>query len=456
MTLIVAGERSGVGKTTVTLALLTFLKQHQLNVQSFKVGPDYIDPMFHRDVTGKACRNLDPILTSESYVKQCFSHHIQTVDYALIEGVMGLFDGIPSKHDQIPIGSTAQIAQLLNISILLVIDCSRLSSSVAAIVKGFISFNPHLKFAGLVLNKVASDRHLELLQDALEPLNIPILGVLRRQEKITIPDRNLGLVPTDELPQLNKLLEQLTQLAEKCFNWEKILPLLEVQNIVNYSSSVLSTLYPPVKIAVARDQAFSFYYPDNLEILQQLGAELIFWSPLNDFQLPKDVNGLYFGGGFPEIFAKELSQNRPVCEAVREAIKTGIPTYAECGGLMYLCEEIIDFEENSFSMVGILPTKAVMEQKLKLGYYEATALQDSPLCSQGVTVYGHQFHRSRLTVEPTFPLYQIKRYAQKQEHIKITEGWRTSENLHASYLHLHWGNNIAIPTRFLQKCQAFY
>lgn len=456
MTLIVAGERSGVGKTTVTLALLAFLKQHQLNVQSFKVGPDYIDPMFHRYVTGKACRNLDPILTSEDYVKSCFSRHIQTADYALIEGVMGLFDGITSKNSKIPIGSTAQIAQLLNVPILLVIDCSRLSSSVAAIAQGFISFNPHLKFAGLVLNKVGSDRHLELLQDALEPLNIPILGILRRQEKITIPDRHLGLVPTDELPHLNQLLEKLTKLAEKCFDWKKILPLLEVKNIVNSSHLTLSLLDPSVKIAVARDQAFSFYYPDNLEILQQLGAELVFWSPLNDFQLPKDINGLYFGGGFPEIFAQQLSQNRKVCEAVGVAIKTGMPTYAECGGLMYLCEEIIDFEENSFPMVGILPTKAVMGQKLTLGYYEATTLQDSPLCSQGITIFGHQFHRSRLTVEPTVPLYQIKRYAQKQENIKTTEGWRTFENLHASYLHLHWGNNIEIPTRFLQKCQAFY
>ncbi len=455
MTLIVAGERSGVGKTTVTLALLTFLKQHQLNVQSFKVGPDYIDPMFHRYVTGKACRNLDPILTSEDYVKQCFSHHLKTVDYALIEGVMGLFDGIITQNYKIPTGSTAQISQLLNLPILLVIDCSRLSSSVAAITQGFTSFNPSLKFAGLVLNKVASDRHLELLQDALEPLKIPILGVFRRQEKITIPDRHLGLVPTDELPQLNQLLEKLTRLAEKCFDWEKILPLLEVEKTVDFNPSISSPLDTSVKIAVARDQAFSFYYADNLEILQQLGAELIFWSPLNDSQLPKDIKGLYLGGGFPEIFAQKLSQNQQVCEDIRVAIKTGIPTYAECGGLMYLCEEIIDFEGNSFPMLGILPTTAVMDKKLKLGYYEATALQDSPLCSQGVTVYGHQFHRSRLTVEPTFPLYQIKRYAQNKEYIKITEGWRTIENLHASYLHLHWGSHIEIPTRFLQKCQAF-
>ena len=236
MTLIVAGERSGVGKTTVTLTLLAYLCRGKGQVQSFKVGPDYIDPMFHQHVTGRACRNLDPVLTSEAYIQQCFAHHTQEVDYALVEGVMGLFDGASSfvtshlsfvKDRQITnFASTAHIARLLDIPVLLVIDCRRLSGSVAAIAAGYRCFDPRIKLAGVVLNSVGSDRHEQLLKDALEPLQLPILGILRRQDNITIPDRHLGLVPTAELTQLDTLIDRLAQL-EDCFDWERLLPLIK-------------------------------------------------------------------------------------------------------------------------------------------------------------------------------------------------------------------------------------
>jgi cobyrinic acid a,c-diamide synthase len=224
MALIIAGERSGVGKTTVTLALLAALMRRQGQVQSFKVGPDYIDPMFHRYVTGRACRNLDPMLTSEAYVQQCFDRHAQTASHVLVEGVMGLFDGAAGQDG---FASTAHIARLLDLPILLVLNCGGLSHSIAAIVHGYRSFDPRLKFAGVVLNRVGSDRHLELLKTALEPLNIPILGVLRREDGITIPDRHLGLVPTAELENLNAIIEQLAHLGDTCFDWTQLLPLLE-------------------------------------------------------------------------------------------------------------------------------------------------------------------------------------------------------------------------------------
>lgn len=219
MPLVVAGERSGVGKTTVTLALLASLCRRRLKVQSFKVGPDYIDPMFHQHVTNRACRNLDPVLTSEAYVQECFASHIQDADYALVEGVMGLFDGATGIDST---ASTAHVAQLLHLPILLVLDCSRLSRSVAAIAHGYRTFDPRVKLAGVVLNRVGSDRHLELLKDALEPLQLPILGVLRRQDNITIPDRHLGLVPTAEITQLDTLIDKLATLGDTCFDWEDI------------------------------------------------------------------------------------------------------------------------------------------------------------------------------------------------------------------------------------------
>jgi cobyrinic acid a,c-diamide synthase len=468
MTLIIAGERSGVGKTTVTLALLSSLCRKSRKVQSFKVGPDYIDPMFHQRVTGLSCRNLDPVLTSENYVQECFARHVQGVDYALIEGVMGLFDGASGRNDW---ASTAHVARLLQLPVLLVLDCSRLSRSVAAIAHGYKTFDPRIQLAGVVLNRVGSDRHLELLKDALEPLQLPVLGVLRRQDNITIPDRHLGLVPTAEMSQLDALIDRLAQLGDSCFDWQRLLPLLTpptpplvrggMSNLKSYSPlptphSLLPTPYSPlpIRIALARDRAFSFYYQDNLDILQQLGAELVFWSPLTDTVLPEDVQGLYFGGGFPEVFAQQLAENSSARESVRNAVLTGMPTYAECGGLMYLGEQITDFEGQSWSMVGVLPTTTVMEKRLTVGYRQATALQDSPLLSTGATIWGHEFHHSQLTAMPEKPLFETRGYDQRGEGKASTEGWRVHQ-VHASYVHLHWGGRPEIPVQFLQRCQQF-
>ncbi|RMF68949.1 MAG: cobyrinate a,c-diamide synthase, partial [Cyanobacteria bacterium J069] len=357
MALVVAGERSGVGKTTVTMALLAALRKQGDRVQSFKVGPDYIDPMFHQFVTGRACRNLDPLLTSEAYVQQCFAQASQDAEWALVEGVMGLFDGASGAED---VASTAHVARLLDLPVLLVLDCARLSRSAAAIAHGYRSFDPRLQFAGVVLNRVGSDRHLSLLEEALEPLGLPILGRLRRQDEISIPDRHLGLVPTDELPALRQLCDRLAALAAESFDWERLGPLLkgvasgsQDQALSMKESDAESTpisqwvVLDPMatkipnpkpkirpRLAVACDRAFSFYYADNLDLLEQLGAELIFWSPLQDAGLPEGVGGLYFGGGFPEVFAAELAENGAARAAVRAAVRAGLPTYAECGGLM--------------------------------------------------------------------------------------------------------------------------
>ncbi|MBW4490545.1 MAG: cobyrinate a,c-diamide synthase [Trichocoleus desertorum ATA4-8-CV12] len=455
MALAIAGERSGVGKTTVTLALLAALQRRGLQVQSFKVGPDYIDPMFHARVTGRACRNLDPVLTSEAYVQQCFARHVAGVDCALVEGVMGLFDGASGSEDW---ASTAHIARLLNIPVLLVLDCSRLSRSVAAIAHGYRSFDPRLQLAGVVLNRVGSDRHLELLQSALEPLNLPILGVLRRQAEITIPDRHLGLVPTGELDQFNSLIDRLADLGETCFNWSTLLPLLNAPSSQlseqSHGQDQNSFPQPQVRIAVARDRAFNFYYADNLDCLEQLGAELVPWSPLSDPHLPTGAQGLYLGGGFPEVFAEQLADNASGRNAVRAAIQAGLPTYAECGGLMYLCQQIQGFDQQSWPMVGILPTTAVMGGRLTLGYRRAIAQQTSPLVTAGTMVCGHEFHRSTLAATTPQPLFQTWRYDQSSQEAPSLEGWR-SHQVHASYLHLHWGSRPELAAQFVRSCAQF-
>lgn len=475
---VIAGERSGVGKTTVTLALLAALAQCSQRVQSFKVGPDYIDPMFHSRVTGRPCYNLDPVLTSAAYVYQCFAERCRDAEFALVEGVMGLFDGATGSAET---ASTAHIAKLLNLPVLLVVDCSRLSRSVLAIVHGYRSFDPALTLAGVVLNRVGSDRHLELLQDALATIDLPILGVLRRQAEITLPDRHLGLVPTAELPQLQERLDRLAHLGQTSFDWPQLLPLIRVSKSI---SPLSQTLDSPVtedsrhyegipqkrpkpdetvhlalirrtkpRLAVAQDAAFSFYYTDGLDYLTHLGAELVPWSPLVDATLPEATDGLYLGGGFPEMFAAALAENAPLRQQLHQRIQTGLPTYAECGGLMYLAEKLVDLQGQTWPMVGVLPTTVTMEARLTLGYRRATAIAPSVALQTQQQVWGHEFHHSQVTIPPSAPLYQLQRFDAKSPH--TTEGWG-DRHIHASYLHLHWRGNPTQAQQFLSACATYH
>ena len=456
MALIVAGDRSGVGKTTVTLAILAYLAAQSDRVQSFKVGPDYIDPMFHRAVTGLPCRNLDPFLTSPDYVRHCFQLHAANAEWVVVEGVMGLFDGIGHLDDTKRLndyGSTAHLARLLNLRVLLVLDCSSLSSSIAAIAHGYANLDPQVAIAGVILNQVASDRHLELLETALNSIEMPILGVVRRNAAITIPDRHLGLIPDVELPDIKHIFNKLAHLAQTSFNWDKLFPL------VSMSPRPLVSMFPrppvptpPIKIAVARDKAFNFYYQDNLDMLTELGAELVFWSPLQNSKIPDNIQGLYFGGGFPEMFARQLAENNNVLQQLRQIIQAGIPTYAECGGLMYLCQKLVDLQGKTYSMVGIIPNTVTMEAKLTLGYRQAIALRDSPIIPAGQTVKGHEFHRSQLTLANSTPQWQLQGVHRTSP--QFTEGWNRKQ-LHASYLHLHWGNAKYLPQRFIRYCRNY-
>jgi cobyrinic acid a,c-diamide synthase len=486
MGLIIAGDRSGVGKTTVTLGILAYLAAASKGVQAFKVGPDYIDPMFHTAVTGLACRNLDPVLTSPKYVEDCFQLHAQTAEWVVVEGVMGLFDGI--YHPESPeslndYGSTAHIARILNLPVLLVLDCSSLSTSVAAIAYGYANLDPRVNIVGVILNRVASDRHLELLATALKRINLPILGVLRRNTAVTIPDRHLGLVPSGELAGIRHIFSQLADLAKTSFDWDRLLPLIRKgltppskgdacpkayrfaytprqtsvsQEVVIAGSYQAQTIEPlpasRVRIAVARDQAFNFYYQDNLDLLTQWGAELVFWSPLQDGNIPQDIQGLYFGGGFPEVFAQQLAANQIVLQQLKQVIEADLPTYAECGGLMYLCEQLIDLKQQSWSMVGIIPSTVTMEAKLTLGYRQAIALQDSLIVKAQQAITGHEFHRSQLIINSSSPQWQLQGF--HQSSLPSPEGWNLKQ-VHASYLHLHWGGNQSLAQRFIQCCRNY-
>lgn len=426
MGLILAGERSGVGKTTITLALLAALIAWGERVQSFKVGPDYLDPQLHRWVTGRGCPNLDTRLTSVEYVQQCYRFHSQDVDYALVEGVMGLFDG-PS--------STAAVAKLLGLPVVLVVDCSRLSGSVAALVHGYARFDPEVRVVGVVLNRVASDRHSELLRAALAPLGIPIMGECRRHEALHHPARHLGLLPPAERENLSPWREALITLGQTCFDWERLRPLLQVHSRTRVLSPWTSmTVAKKVTIAVAWDEAFSFYYDDQLALLRAAGVGLYFWSPLRDAPLPGEIGGLILGGGYPELWAQALSQRQDVWENLRQRITQGLPVYAECGGLMFLGKELVTPDGTPWPLVGAMPLVTQMTQRLTLGYRQVTATADTCFLAQGQTLTGHEFHYSQVVNAHPQPIYSIA-------------------NVHASYLHCHWGAYPDQVQRFLDGIQ---
>ena len=444
MALAIAAPASGSGKTTITLALLAALRQRNLRVQSFKVGPDYIDPMFHQAATGIPCRNLDPFLTSEAYVRRCFGHHCLDAEVAVVEGVMGLFDG---KADAGEFASTAHVAKLLDIPLVLVIDAQKVGRTVAAIAYGLVNFDPDITVAGIIFNRVGSDRHAQLLQDAIAPLNIPVLGIVRTTPEIQMPSRHLGLIPAEEQDNFPHLLDRLAQLAESSFDWERLLPLLRCQPSDTPAVSLWPQLQPPTHqerspiIGVARDSAFNFYYADNLELLECLGAQVEYFSPLRSgFRDCSEFDGVYLGGGFPEVFAAELSEQFQTSATSPERPPT---IYAECGGLMVLGQYLIDRYGHSHTMSGLLPYSTTMTRKLTLGYRTAQVMKSTPAVTAGERLRGHEFHHSACTPTPTAGIY---RWGDSQE------GW-SRDRIHASYLHLHWGAQPQIAARWLQSCQ---
>ncbi|MDB9528413.1 cobyrinate a,c-diamide synthase [Oscillatoria sp. CS-180] len=458
--LIIAGDRSGSGKTTVTMAILSALRSQRSVVQAFKVGPDYIDPMFHRAIVGQPVYNLDPVLTSESYVQRCFLSHSATTSYAVVEGVMGLFDGAGGTD----YGSTAHVARLIHCPVLLVVDCARLSRSLAAIVHGYSTLDRRVNIVGVVLNRVGSDRHLAMLKVAMQSINMPILGVLRREDAITLPDRHLGLVPTDELSDLPQRFQRLAALGQRCFDWVALETIFEQSSFKDrrLAPETMNDSVPrseragKIRVGIARDRAFNFYYEDNLASLTRLDVELIPFSPLTDEHLPPDLNGLVLGGGFPEMFAEQLSRNAVLKQEIAHHIASGLPTYAECGGLMYLCQALTDFERQPWPMVGAIPARTTMTGKLTLGYRRVMVKRCSPLVELGQQFWGHEFHRSAIAPVAAKPLYQLTGYPTSliSSSQRMPEGWGDS-SIHASYVHLHWGVHPELPKRFAQSCHSF-
>jgi cobyrinic acid a,c-diamide synthase len=439
-TLIIAGTHSKVGKTTIALALMAALRQRGLTVQPFKVGPDFIDPGHHTAVCGRISRNLDNWMLSDEAVLSIFHRASAGSDIAIIEGVMGLFDGKGPEDSR---GSTADIARLLSAPVILVVDASSVAASIAAIIRGFSEFDDRVRVAGVICNRVAGQRHYNSLQSAIRNhTSVRPLGWLPRQPDWQIPERHLGLTTIQEHPGSTKLGSSLADAFCQTVDIEGLLAISAGDKSKSPISPKRRTPGAPRRrIAVAHDAAFCFYYQDNLDLLEQAGAEIIHFSPLTDAELPNGTDVLYLGGGYPELHARQLADNESMRRSIQHFHRQGGTIYAECGGLMYAGRELVDGSGTVFPMLDLLPARTLMQPRLdRLGYVVWRATGPTPLGPAGTEAHGHQFHYSRL--EPLGPLS----YGAELEHgeERIQDGLMTG-NLLAGYAHLHFASNPAIP-----------
>lgn len=451
--LVIAAPSSGAGKTTVATGLMAAFAGRGLAVSPHKVGPDYIDPGYHALATGRPGRNLDAYLCGTDLVGPLFAHGARGCELAVVEGVMGLYDGAAGQGE---LASTAQVAKLLRAPVVLVVDASSQSRSVAALVHGFASWDPGVRIGGVILNKVATDRHEHLLREALGGSGVPVLGVLRRAPAVATPSRHLGLVPVAErrTEAVDAVRAQAEQVREGC-DLDALLALArsapELPDAPWEAGAALAAEGSarggpdgerPV-VAVAGGAAFTFSYAEHVELLTAAGAEVVPFDPLHDEDLPAGTRGLVIGGGFPEVYAPELSANEPLRKAVEALAESGAPVAAECAGLLYLARSL-----DGKPMCGVLDADARMTGRLTLGYREAVAIADSPLAAAGTRLRGHEFHRTVL--EPgagPVPAWGMVRPERR------VEGWARG-GVHASYLHTHWASRPGVAARFTAACAA--
>ncbi len=395
--IVIAAVSSGSGKTTIVTGMLAALRARGFKVQSYKVGPDYIDPGYHEQASGRPGHNLDSWLVPEDKLVGIFQRTMADADLAIIEGVMGLYDGGRNG-----ISSTAELAKLLHAPVLLVLDAKAMGASAAAIALGFKAYDPAVQLAGVILNRLSSATHRSMIEAAMESLGIPVLGAVMRNEAMKLPERHLGLLPVAENKRETEAVRQIAATMDQQLQLDAIVELARSADPMQRMAEPEAQQQTGLRMAVARDEAFSFYYPESLQILKNLGAELCFFSPLHDRKLP-EAQGLILGGGFPEMFAHELYRNETMRASVRAAAAAGMPVYAECGGFMYLMEKLLDFEGHSFPMTGIVPGTVQMNKKLQMvGYVEARLQRDTILGKKGSRLHGHEFHFSSEASEAGF------------------------------------------------------
>lgn len=435
---VLAAPYSGSGKTTVAALLCLALRSRGLNVQPFKLGPDYLDPTHLTRAAGRQTRNLDTFLLSRERMRELFARAAAQADVSVIEGVMGLYDGRdPTSNEH----SSADLAGLLGVPVVLVIDASGMARTVAAVAAGLRDFGP-VNVAGVILNRVGSAYHAELCEIALAGAGLRCFGFVPKDAALDLPSRHLGLLSAEQASwDEQKALE-----AAQHLRLDEILG-LTVQRADGREQSAFEFPKPVARIAYAYDEAFNFYYPDALDELRLAGAQLVPFSPLRDSALPEDVGGLLLGGGYPEAHAAALSANVSMRRSIRAFAESGKPVVGECGGLMYLGATLEDLDGHTHEMCGVIPYHTRMQPRLSLGYREATALVPTPLATAGTVLRGHEFHYSSLTHAPTAPAYRWTDHTGAE----VQEGYAQG-NVLASYLHLHYGGYPDAARRLVEAC----
>ncbi len=453
--IMIAAPASGSGKSTLATGLMAALARSQV-VQGFKVGPDYIDPMYHTAATGRPSRNLDTWMAPAAVVRASFGRAVAGAEIAVIEGVMGLYDGFDGRSES---GSSVEVAKLLETPVILVLDVGKMARSAAAVALGCRAFDPTLNIAGVICNRVASPGHAAMVTDALAAVGLPVLGCIPKSVALAVPERHLGLhTAVERRAEVEAFLRAAAALiaAEVDLSrlWEiaRSAPALEVPPDLR-TPGVQGSQEAPIRIAVARDEAFCFYYQDNLDLLSLAGAEIVFFSPLRDRALPRGACGIYLGGGYPELYAADLAANAALLAELRMAGRTRMPIYAECGGLMYLTQGITDQTGARHPMVGLLPGWTALTDRLTMGYRVVTAARDSLLLRCGEEVRGHEFHYSTWSDWPT-DLPTAYRIAPRQGTTEQAEGYAEG-NLLASYVHLHFGARPELAERFVLACRQW-
>ena len=436
--------------------MIAALHRRGHRVAPFKVGPDFIDPGHHSRIAGRTSRNLDGWMLSEAYNLDCFSTHTRDADIVVIEGVMGLYDGYDGRSEA---GSTAQMAKWLGLPILLVVDAQSMARSAAAVILGFEQFDPELTFAGIIFNKIGSKRHLNYLVDALEGhTGIRCLGGLVNDDVVSIPERHLGLVTREDHCAGEAAADHLANMIEENIDLDTLIAELPMIKASSGNRPPLAGEGPAktVRIAVARDNAFCFYYQDNLDLLEQHGAELVFFSPIAGDDLPGGVGGLYLGGGYPELFGDKLADNSQLRHRIKAKSMDGMPIYGECGGFMYMCTKLFDLRGNGYPMTGCFPFSTRMHSRLKaLGYRKITLTQDTVIGKQGMIIRGHEFHYSELasllSEREHVNVYQI---SDRSGLDKPPDGFSVRNTL-GSYNHLHFGSQPDAAGHFVKNCLAY-
>ncbi len=443
---IIAGTHSGCGKTTITLGLMSALVSRGYKVQGYKVGPDFIDPGHHKEITKRVSHNLDTWMLDEQENIRILFSYVKEADVGIIEGVMGLFDGYSGTSEK---GSTAHLAKIAQIPVILVIDAKSMARSVAPLVYGFLNYDKNLNIKGVIFNQIGSKRHFSILKDALKDLNVKIYGALPKEKSIYIPSRHLGLITHQDFSKKDNWNFLLSKLIEENINVDEILEdcCVVIKDFSEENNRKITG--KKVKIGVAMDNAFCFYYGENLNYLKKFGAELCFFSPLKDKSLPEGIKGIYLGGGYPELHCYELSSNREMLKSIHEFSVSGGVVYAECGGFMYLTSGIKDLENKFWPMVGVFPFKCVMDKKFRaLGYREVILDKDCILGVRSMKIRGHEFHYSSIigAQEEVEKIYTVKNLDGTKE------GFYIHKTL-GSYIHLHFGSNPKAAYSLVENCE---